>query len=72
MDVRALYVPFSLISTDTFVRALTVSVDRCAETECPFSGVSKNVAESGGRRRKTRVGVRELGTIISNMTVEAT
>ena len=28
-------------STRTFRRALTASVDNCAETECPFSGVTK-------------------------------
>ena len=33
---------YSHISTRTFRRALTVSVDSCAEIECPFSGVTKS------------------------------
>ena len=32
----------SLISTQTFQRALTASVDRCAVIDCPFSGVTKS------------------------------
>ena len=33
----------SLISTKTFGRALTASVDSCAEIkECPFNGVTKS------------------------------
>ena len=47
----------NLISTETFRRALTASVDSCAEIkiECPFSGVTKSgrvwrkVPESGAR-----------------------
>ena len=45
----------SLIGTRTFRRALTASVDSCAEIECPFSGVTKSgrvwrkVPESGAR-----------------------
>ena len=39
---RALGCFHSLISTETFRRALTGSVDSCAETECPFSGVTKS------------------------------
>ena len=33
---------YNHISTRTFRRALTVSVDSCAEIECPFSGVIKS------------------------------
>ena len=46
---------YSHISTRTFRRALTASLDRCAEIECPFSGVTKSgrvrrkVPESGAR-----------------------
>ena len=46
---------YSHISTRTFRRALTASVDSCAEIECPFSGVTKsgrvwrNVPESDAR-----------------------
>ena len=36
------YVVSSLISTQTFRRALTASVDSCAEIECPFSGVTNS------------------------------
>ena len=36
------YVASSLISTQTFWRALTASVDSCAEIECPFSGVTNS------------------------------
>ena len=32
----------SLISTQTFWKALTTSVDSCMEIECPFSGVTKS------------------------------
>ena len=32
----------SLISTQTFRRALTASVDSCAEIECLFSGITKS------------------------------
>ena len=52
---RALGCFHSLISTKTFRRALTASVDSCAEKECPFSGVTKSgrvwrkVPESGAR-----------------------
>ena len=46
---------YSHISTRTFRRALTASVDSCAEIECPVSGVTKsgrvwrNVPESDAR-----------------------
>ena len=33
---------YSHISTQTFQRVLTASVDSCAEIECPFSGVTKS------------------------------
>ena len=45
----------SLISTHTFWKALTVSVDRCAEIECSYSGitnsgrVSRNGSETDAR-----------------------
>ena len=41
---RALGCFHSLISTETFRRALTASLDSCAEIlkECPFSGVTKS------------------------------
>ena len=49
-DVRALALGcfHSHISTRTFRRPLTASVNSCAEIECPFSGVTK----SGGVCRK--------------------
>ena len=46
---------YSQISTRIFLRALTASLDSCAEIECPFSGVTKSgrvwskVPESGAR-----------------------
>ena len=43
----------SLISTQTFRRALTASVDSCAEIECPFSGVTNS-----GVSRKVSAGKR--------------
>ena len=49
----------SLISTQTVRRALTASVDSCAEIpeEWPFSGVTKSGTEFGGRCRKAMLGV---------------
>ena len=44
---------YSHISTRTFRRALTTSVDSCAEIkECPFSGVTKSgsFVEGAGKR----------------------
>ena len=33
---------YSYICIQTFRRALTASLDSCAEIECPFSGVTKS------------------------------
>ena len=43
VGARALVCFHSLISTETSRRALTGSVDSCAEIECPFNGVTKSV-----------------------------
>ena len=53
MRTLALGFFYSHISTRTFRRAVTASLDSCAETEYPFSGVTKSgrvwrkVPESG-------------------------
>ena len=44
---------YSHISTQTFWRALTASLDSCAKIECHFSGVTK----SGRVWRKVMLGV---------------
>ena len=52
------YVAFSLISTGTFRRALTASVDSCAEIKsAPSVAYKPAVAEFGGRCRKAKLGV---------------
>ena len=48
----------SLISTQTFPRALTVSVDSCAEVKSGPSLAQPNLAEFGGRCQKVTLGVR--------------
>ena len=57
----------SLISTETFLRALTTSVDSCAEIKsAPFSGVTKSgrvwrkMPESGARSVGPTTGVMVL------------
>ena len=65
MDVSHVYVRtlvlgcfHGLISTQTFRRAPTTSVDSCAsgqlcgDKECPFSDVTKSGLELGGSARK--------------------
>ena len=49
---------YSHISTQTFRRALTASLDSCAEIkECPFSGVTKSGSlEEGAGKRCTECG----------------
>ena len=47
----------SHISTQTFQRALTASVDSCAEIKSAPSVTQLNLAEFGGRCRKTVLGV---------------
>ena len=67
MRALALDCLYSHISTRTFRRALTASLDSCAEIkECPFSGVTKS-----GRiwRKVPESGARSVG---SDKTVEAT
>ena len=48
---------YSHISTRTFQRALTASVDSCAEIKSAPSVAKSNLAEFGGRRRKAMLGV---------------
>ena len=45
----------SLIRNETFRRALTVWVDRCAEIKSARSVAVTSFAESGGRCRKARL-----------------
>ena len=47
----------SLISTRTFRRALTASLDSCAEIKSAPSVAELNLAEFGGRCRKAMLGV---------------
>ena len=47
----------SLISTQTFRRALTASVDSCAEIKSAPSVAQPNLAEFGGTCRKAMLGV---------------
>jgi len=47
----------SLISTQTFLKALTASVDSCAEIKSAPSVASPILAEFGGRCRKAILGV---------------
>ena len=57
---------YSHISTRTFRRALTASLDICAEIECPFSGVTKSgrvwrkVTESNARSVTQSITFRHL------------
>ena len=51
------YVAYSLISTQTFRKALTASVDRCAEIKSAPSVAYPILAEFGGRCRKAMLGV---------------
>ena len=57
------YVGSSLISTQTFRRALTASVDSYAEIECPFCGVTNSgvwrKVSAGKRRSECRLWVVE-------------
>ena len=48
---------YSHISTRTFRRALTASVDSCAEIKSAPLVASLNLAEFGGRCRKAMLGV---------------
>ena len=48
---------YSQISTGTFRRALTASVDSCAEKKSAPSVALLNLAEFGGRCRKAMLGV---------------
>ena len=48
---------YSRISTQTFRRALTASVDSCAEIKSAPSVASPNLAAFGGRCRKAMIGV---------------
>ena len=48
---------YSHISTQTFRRALTASVDSCAEIKSDPSVAELNLAEFGGRCRKAVLGV---------------
>ena len=59
---------YSHISTRTFRRELTASVDSCAEIKSAPSVAKLNLAEFGGRCRKAMLGVWSVGT---DMTVEA-
>ena len=54
---RALGCFYSLISTETFRRALTGSVDSCAEIKSAPSVALLNLAEFGRRCRKAILGV---------------
>ena len=57
MRARALGCFHSLISTETFRKALTASVDSCAEIKSAPSVAYPNLAEFGGRCRKAVLGV---------------
>ena len=48
---------YSLISTQTFQRMLTTSVDNCADIKSAPSVVSLNLAEFGGMCQKAMLGV---------------
>ena len=69
---------YSHISTRTFRRALTASLDSCAEIKSAPSAALLNLAEFGGRCRKERLGVwrkvpeSDARSVSSDKTVEAT
>ena len=57
----------SLISTQTFRRALTASADSCAETKSAPSVAEPLLAEFGGRCRKVMLGVCPLRTVCEKL-----
>ena len=58
----------SLISTEIFRRALTASVDSCAEVKSAASVAYLNLAEFGGRCRKAMFGVRVERTLRASLS----